>query len=129
MFDFTVETDKNMDAAIKDLETTLKEEKFGVLWTFDIKEKLQEKGLEFEKEFRVLEVCNPGEAQKVLNENEMAGYFLPCKIVVYEKNGKTKIGMPKPTSLISMLHDDKLEQFAKDIENRLIECINKSVVS
>ena len=102
MFDYTVETDKNMDAAIKDLETTLKEEKFGVLWTFDIKEKLQEKGLEFEKEFRVLEVCNPGEAQKVLNENEMAGYFLPCKIVVYEKNGKTKIGMPKPTSLISM---------------------------
>jgi len=129
MFDYTVETDKNMDAAIKDLETTLKEEKFGVLWTFDIKEKLQEKGLEFEKEFRVLEVCNPGEAQKVLNENEMAGYFLPCKIVVYDKNGKTKIGMPKPTSLISMLHDDKLEQFAKDIEDRLIECINKSVVS
>ena len=128
MFDYTVETDKNMDEAIKDLETTLKKEQFGVLWTFDIKEKLQEKGLEFEKEFRVLEVCNPGEAQKVLNENEMAGYFLPCKIVVYEKNGTTKIGMPKPTSLISMLHDDKLEQFAKDIENRLIECINKSVV-
>ena len=37
MFDYTVETDKNMDEAIKDLETTLKEEKFGVLWTFDIK--------------------------------------------------------------------------------------------
>lgn len=127
MFDYTVETEKNMDEAIKDLEASLKEEKFGVLWTFDIKEKLQEKGLEFEKEFKVLEVCNPQEAQKVLNENEMAGYFLPCKIVVYEKNGKTKIGMPKPTSLISMLNDDKMEQFAKDIEDRLIVCINRSV--
>ncbi|MFC6038102.1 DUF302 domain-containing protein [Paenisporosarcina macmurdoensis] len=127
MFDYTVETEKNMDEAIKDLEASLKEEKFGVLWTFDIKEKLQEKGLEFEKEFKVLEVCNPLEAQKVLNENEMAGYFLPCKIVVYEKNGKTNIGMPKPTSLISMLNDDKMEQFAKDIEDRLIVCINKSV--
>ena len=127
MFDYTVETEKNMDEAIKDLEASLKEEKFGVLWTFDIKEKLQEKGLEFEKEFKVLEVCNPQEAQKVLNENEMAGYFLPCKIVVYEKNGKTNIGMPKPTSLISMLNDDKMEQFAKDIEDRLIVCINKSV--
>lgn len=127
MFDYTVETEKNMDEAIKDLEASLKEEKFGVLWTFDIKEKLQEKGLEFEKEFKVLEVCNPLEAQKVLNENEMAGYFLPCKIVVYEKNGKINIGMPKPTSLISMLNDDKMEQFAKDIEDRLIICINKSV--
>jgi uncharacterized protein (DUF302 family) len=127
MFDYTIETEKNMDEAIKDLEASLKEEKFGVLWTFDIKEKLQEKGLEFEKEFKVLEVCNPLEAQKVLNENEMAGYFLPCKIVVYEKNGKINIGMPKPTSLISMLNDDKMEQFAKDIEDRLIVCINKSV--
>ena len=127
MFDYTVETEKNLDEAIKDLEASLKEEKFGVLWTFDIKEKLQEKGLEFEKEFKVLEVCNPLEAQKVLNENEMAGYFLPCKIVVYEKNGKINIGMPKPTSLISMLNDDKMEQFAKDIEDRLIVCINKSV--
>jgi len=37
------------------------------------------------------------------------------------------IGMPKPTSLISMLHDDKLEQFkfANDIEDRLIDVLIK----
>lgn len=127
MFDYTVETEKDVEKAIEDLETSLKEEKFGVLWTFDIKDKLQEKGLEFEKEFKVLEVCNPHEAQKVLNENEMAGYFLPCKIVVYEKDGKTKMGMPKPSSLISMLGDPELERIAKDIEERLIKCLNKAV--
>ncbi|WP_312859713.1 DUF302 domain-containing protein [Peribacillus huizhouensis] len=32
---------------------------------------------------KVLEVCNPNEAQRGFNENKMAGYFLPCKIVVY----------------------------------------------
>jgi len=127
MFDYTVETEKTVQQAIEDLEATLKDEKFGVLWMFDIKEKLQEKGLEFEKEFKVLEVCNPHEAQKVLNENEMAGYFLPCKIVVYEKDGKTKMGMPKPSSLISMLGDPELERIAKDIEERLIKCLNKAV--
>ncbi len=126
MFDYTVETQKSIEQAITDLETNLKEEQFGVLWMFDIKEKLQDKGLEFEKEFKVLEVCNPLEAQKVLNENEMAGYFLPCKIVVYEKDGNTKIGMPKPTALISMLNDEQMKQIAKDIEDRLIGCINKS---
>ena len=127
MFDYTVETKKTMAEAIHDLEVSLKEEQFGVLWMFDIKEKLQEKGLEFEKEFKVLEVCNPQEAKKVLNENDLAGYFLPCKIVVFEKEGITKIGMPKPTSLISMLGDQKLEQIAKDIEERLITCIDKSI--
>lgn len=127
MFDYTVETEKTVQQAIEDLEASLKDEKFGVLWMFDIKEKLQEKGLEFEKDFKVLEVCNPHEAQKVLNENEMAGYFLPCKIVVYEKDGKTKMGMPKPSSLISMLGDPELERIAKDIEARLITCLNKAV--
>lgn len=127
MFDYTVLTDKNIEEAIQSLEESLKEEKFGVLWKFDIKEKLQEKGLEFNKEFKVLEVCNPNEAQRVLNENEMAGYFLPCKIVVYEDHGKTKIGMPKPTALISLLNDEKMKLFAQDIENRLISCIDRSI--
>ncbi|MGG1811731.1 MAG: DUF302 domain-containing protein [Bacillota bacterium] len=94
---------------------------------FDIKDKLQEKGIEFEKEFKVLEVCNPIEAQRVLSENNMAGYFLPCKIVVYEDKGHTHIGMPRPTALISMLNDNKMENLAKDIEERLINCMNKAV--
>jgi uncharacterized protein (DUF302 family) len=125
MFDYTVITDKTIDDAIHNLEENLKQEKFGVLWMFDIKEKLQEKGLEFAKEFKVLEVCNPVEAQRVLSENEMAGYFLPCKIVVYENNGKTKIGMPRPTSLIGLLNDEKMKTLASDIENRLINVINQ----
>lgn len=127
MFDYTVTTNRGLEDAIQHLEASLKEEKFGVLWMFDIKEKLQEKGLNFQKEFKVLEVCNPVEAERILTENQMAGYFLPCKIVVYDDNGKTKIGMPKPTALISLLNDEKLKAFAKDIEQRLISSIDKSV--
>lgn len=127
LFDYTVITNKTIDEAIHNLEESLKQEKFGVLWMFDIKEKLQEKGLEFSKEFKVLEVCNPDEAQRVLNQNEMAGYFLPCKIVVYEHEGKTKIGMSKPTALFSLLNDEKMKLFAKDIEDRLINVLNNSI--
>ena len=47
MFNYTVETSKSIDEAIESLQESLKEEKFGVLWTIDIKEKLQDKGLEF----------------------------------------------------------------------------------
>lgn len=127
LFDYSIVTDKTVDDAINSLEAKLKEEQFGVLWMFDIQKKLHEKGLEFNKSFRVLEVCNPVEAQRVLNENEMAGYFLPCKIVVFESEGRTKIGMPRPTALISILQDEKLKLFAKDIEERLIRCISGSV--
>lgn len=44
MFDYTIGTDKNMEEAIQRLEKNLKQENFGVLWKFDIKKKLQEKG-------------------------------------------------------------------------------------
>lgn len=127
MFHYTVETNKRVDEAVDSLQSNLMEEKFGVLWEFDIKDKLHEKGLEFEKDFKVLEVCNPKEAQTVLNENTLAGYFLPCKMVVYNDNGTTKIGMPKPTSLIEMVEDDNIKSIAEDIEQRLIGCIDKSI--
>lgn len=126
MFHYTVETNKSIEVAIKDLEENLKAEKFGVLWEFDIKETLQNKGFEFEQGFMVLEVCNPKEAQEVLTRNKMVGYFLPCKIVLYEDDGKTKIGLPKPSALIQMVEDDELKEFATNIEDRLIACIDKS---
>jgi len=129
LFDYTVTTSKNINEAISSLELKLTEEKFGVLWMFDIKEKLQEKGLEFESDYLVLEVCNPHEAERVLKENLLVGYFLPCKIVVYSDNGKTKIGMPRPTALINLINNEEIKRLAKDIEERLIQCINKSIQS
>lgn len=127
MFHYTVETDKTMEKAIQSIEENLKHEQFGVLWQFDIQKTLQNKGLEFDDPFVVLEVCNPNEAQNILSKNKMVGYFLPCKVVVYEEEGKTKIGMPKPTELIQMVKDEELMETARSVEARIIKAINQSV--
>ncbi|RST77535.1 DUF302 domain-containing protein [Siminovitchia acidinfaciens] len=124
MFHYTRDIPVPVDKAISKLEQSLKDEQFGVLWQFDIRDKLQEKGVDFDKNFTVLEICNPHEAKKVLEEESLASYFLPCKIVVYEEDNRTKIGMPKPTALITMVENDKLKAFAADIEERLIRCID-----
>ena len=126
-FHYTVETDKSIDETIKSLETTLKEEQFGVLWDFDLTAKLQEKGMDFDSPYRVLEDCNPKEADRVLKEDKVIGYFLPCKIVVYEDAGKTKIGLPKPTTLIDLANNEKLTEIATDVENRLIRSIDQAI--
>jgi uncharacterized protein (DUF302 family) len=102
MFHYTVETKKSPEITITALQESLKEEKFGVLWQLDMKEKLNEKGVEFDQTYHILEVCNPVEVKRVLSENALVGYFLPCKIAVYEEDGTTKIGMPKPTALIGL---------------------------
>ncbi len=126
MFHYTVETAKSPEQTIADLEENLKEEKFGVLWHLDLKGKLNEKGVDFDQTYHILEVCNPVEAKKVLSENSLIGYFLPCKIAVYEDGGTTRIGLPKPTALIGFIDNDTLMGIAQDIESRLIAAIDKS---
>lgn len=126
MFDYTVETTKGKDEAIRALENSLLEEKFGVLWNFDLTAKLNEKGADFETPFTVLEVCNPHEAKRVLSENLLVGYVLPCKIVVYVDQGTTKIGLPRPTALLNIVKDENILEIANDIETRLIAAIDRA---
>ena len=59
MFHYTKEAAMSVEEAIGRLEDSLKEEKFGILWSVEMKEKLQEKGVEFDGNFVILEICNP----------------------------------------------------------------------
>lgn len=126
MFHYTVETGKSVDEAVQALEESLKNHKFGVLWKLDIPAKLQEKGVDFTVPYRVLEVCNPHEAKRVLTQNRLVGYFLPCKVVVYEDGGKTKIGLPKPTMLMEVVNDPALKEIAQSVEDTLIRAVNEA---
>ena len=126
-FHYSVSTDKNIDEAVRALEERLKEHKFGVLWQLDLPAKLREKGVDYDTPYRILEVCNPHEAKRILNANPLIGYFLPCKIVVYESNGMTHIGLPKPTVLMDIIGDDGLREIAHGIEQALKQAIDLSV--
>src|SRR5699024_6424791 len=99
----------------------------GVLWKFDIKETLEKKGFDFDQYYRVLEVCNPKEANDILEKNSLVGYFIPCKIVVYEDSNYAMIDIPRTTQMISMVEDEQVKDKAKNIEDRLIKCIDASV--
>jgi uncharacterized protein (DUF302 family) len=126
MFHYTVETKKSVDEAVKAVEESLKNHKFGVLWKLDLPAKLQEKGVEFSQPYRILEVCNPVEAKRVLTQNSLVGYFLPCKVVIYEEQGTTKIGLPKPTVLMGVVNDPALKEVAEHVEKVLIQAIDEA---
>ncbi|MFB1050170.1 DUF302 domain-containing protein [Paraliobacillus sp. JSM ZJ581] len=126
MFHYTVTSDKTIEMLVQSLETNLKEEKFGILWEFDVKDTLDNKGFDFNQPYLILEVCNPKEAYDMLHENQMVGYFLPCKLVVYKDGDQTKVGMPRPTELIQLVNDPSLNGKAKEIEERLIGVLDKS---
>ena len=120
-------TGKNLNDAIKSLESNLKENGFGVLWQLNFKDKLQEKGLEFKDDFVVLEVCNPKQAKEVLDQNIHIGYVLPCKMVVRTENDKTYIGMTRPEVLIGLFESPELKEAAKKVEETLRNSIEASI--
>ncbi|ASI34352.1 MULTISPECIES: DUF302 domain-containing protein [unclassified Exiguobacterium] len=126
MFDYTVTTEHSTEKTITRLKEELQKVSFGVLWEFDLAGKLDEKGLDFEGEYHILEVCNPKEAHRVLSAERRAGYFLPCKLAVFTENGQTKIGMPRPTALIALVEDEQLKQVAKEVEDQLLHVIDAS---
>jgi uncharacterized protein (DUF302 family) len=117
-FVFEIESEFSFDKTIEEVKKALKEKKFGTLFELNFKDKFAEHELEYDKNFQVLEVCNPVYALKVLNISKHIGYFLPCKVVVYEEDDKVFVGMIKPSALIHMVTDDyDAYQLAHEVED------------
>jgi len=63
---FIVESTKPLDRLTADLEQAVSRHKFGVLGVHNLKENMAKKGVPFQRECRIFEVCNPHQAKKVL---------------------------------------------------------------
>ncbi|MGI0086382.1 MAG: DUF302 domain-containing protein [Nitrosotalea sp.] len=124
-FSYTVKTQKTINQAVDDVTAGLKEVGFGVLGTINFKEILQKKGLDFKDEYRLLEVCNPSAAKQVLESNPEIGLLLPCTIAIYQKNNENWISLAKPTSLLANINDRQLDKFGEEIEQKLVQTIQK----
>lgn len=124
---YVVETDKTFEQASTDLESEVKKLGFGVLHIHDLGETLRSKGVEFEEKCRVFEVCNPKQAAKVLSVDMKLNMALPCRISVYTEKGTTRIGLIKPSRMLSALSDDPdLDGIAKDVEHKTIQMIDNA---
>ena len=75
----------------------------------------------------ILEVCNPHKAKEVLTRHIDVGYFLPCKVIVYEESDSVKIGMMNPKTLIGLLGYEDLEDTAKEVQDIMVTAINNAV--
>ena len=124
---YIVETQKDFDTAVRDLEAAVKRNKYGVLHTHDVQKTLKEKGIDFPSRVRILEVCNPQRASRVLTAHMPVNLALPCRISVFEDGGKVKIGMIKPTFLLSIFPQrGELKAEAGGVEQDTIRMIEEA---
>lgn len=65
---------------------------------------MNKKGVEFNSECLIFKVCHPQQAKKVLEQNMSFSTALPCRISIYEEEGKTVLATLKPTTLLAMFN-------------------------
>ncbi len=88
---YTVTTKSSIKSIKNEIADRAKEQGFGVLKEYHFIEILKEKGFPIEKDITVFEVCNPMAAQNILSIHPEVSVFLPCRISLYEEDGKTII--------------------------------------
>ena len=72
-----------------EIEAKAKEFGFGVLNSYNFTKILESKGFPIEQEITVFELCNPKGAHDALSNIAEISVYLPCRLSVYEENGKT----------------------------------------
>ena len=124
---YIVDTPKSFDQASTDLEAAVKRHQFGVLHVHDLGNTLRSKGVDFKDECKVFEVCNPGQAAKVMGLDMRLNMALPCRISVYTEQGQTRIGLIKPAAMLAGLSQDAaLLEIANEVEAQTLQMVDEA---
>ena len=93
---FEIQSNKNLEAIDLGLQEAAARHQFGIITVHNLKETMAKKGVEFDGECLVYEVCNPHQAKKVLEANGAVSTALPCRISVYRSGGRLPAGDDSP---------------------------------
>ena len=119
-------TKGSVDAVCDKLCEATTANNFGVLGSHDLKKRMEDKGVSFSRECRIIEVCNPKQAKTVLETNMAISTALPCRIAVYEEEGVVKVSTLKPTAVLGLYGSGDLEPVAKEVEETIIRIIDRA---
>ena len=115
---FIADTTKSFEQARADLQDAIVAQDFGVLAVHDLGHTLRSKGIDFSEDCRIYDICNPGQAARVLMNDMTLNMALPCRISVFTEGHQTRIGMIRPEGMLQTLSSDPdLMEVARDVES------------
>lgn len=117
---YITESQSSIATIKEEMALKAKEVSFGLLKEYSFRELLKEKDFPIEKDITVFELCNPDAAQKVLSTHPELSVYLPCRISVYEKDGKIILSSIDITEILSDFElDNQLKEQMNNIFNNL----------
>ncbi len=121
---YKVTTGKSMDGIDRDLRASATRHQFGVITVHDLQETLRNKGVSLAMECRIYEVCNPGQAKKVLDAEGAISTALPCRISVYGSPGEYTLATLRPTEMMKAFDQPEIAAVAQEVETVIVEMMN-----
>ena len=121
-------TDKTVSEVAASLQVAVPANHFGIMQIHNLKETMKKKGVEFTRECLIFEVCQPQQAKKVLEQNMSISTALPCRISMYEEDGKTILATLKPTTLLAMFNSPQLAGAAQEVEDTIVKIMKEATL-
>lgn len=118
-YGFSKTVDLPYEQAIEKVTAELKKEGFGVLTTIDVKDTLKKKLNVDIPKYVILGACNPPFAHQSLQVEEELGLLLPCNVIVYEKEGKTRVSIFDPMVMTKIIDNQNMVPVAQQVKEKL----------
>lgn len=119
-----VKSNRPLDEIERALNESAARHQFGVIAVHDLRETMRKKGVDFDMQCRIYEVCNPHQAKRVLEEDGAVSTALPCRISVYGNAGEFTIATMLPTEMMKAFNRPEIEPVAREVEKVVIEMMD-----
>ena len=103
---FNLTSKKSADAIAAEVEGVCSRNQFSVLTTYNYNEILEKKGFPIERKVYIFEICQAKLASKMLTAYPSFSIFMPCKIALYEEDGKTILSTMNMELMLEMIKDN-----------------------
>lgn len=115
--------------AVERVREGLTAEGFGVLCEIDVQATLKAKLDVDSDRYLILGACNPPLAHRALQAEPDVGVLLPCNVVVYERQGETRVSAIDAERMLSIVGRDELEPVAAEVRAKLQRVVEKAVTA
>lgn len=118
---YRTSSDKKFDEVVADAEFAISEQNFILISRNDIGRAIREAEESDFPEVTILQFCNLDYAKEVLSSNPGFSRHMPCRINIYQSNGKVIVEsqFPKSTS-----GNPELKKLISKAKGQIIEIIN-----
>ncbi|MEZ0336611.1 MAG: DUF302 domain-containing protein [Aquificaceae bacterium] len=123
----TYETTKSVEEVRKAIEEKAKANGFGVMSVHEVSNILESKGVPISYKCVIVEVCSPRHASQVLSKDPYISTAMPCRIAIFEENGKTVVSTMAPTTMFELFKRPELEEIAKEVEELMKKIMEESL--